>query len=282
MKKYLFVLSALFIFGCSSEPKEKAGRENADSAKKDTAKTAMYKIYSLPAAMQIPTAIKGMKGNFSEEYLKPTNTKDVPASTNFSKAVNMGMYGIDMGYCLLYEQNQLAIKYVSRIARLADELKITGAFEANVIDRLKNQVANKDSASYLLLSSFNNARNFLRDNKRNEVGYLIAGGSFVEGLHLVSAMGKKNKSKEMTMLIGQQKLFLDNIVELLVNYESQADIKSFNDKLKDLKKVYDQVTIEYEPASDPSTQKIKDIRISDEQIASIAQKTEDIRQSLVQ
>jgi hypothetical protein len=158
MKKlFLFSLPALFIFGCGSEPKEKTGKEKADSAKKDTAKTTMMKIYSLPAAMQIPTAIKEMKGTFSEEYLKPTNTKDAPASTNFSKAVNMGICGIDMGYCLLYEQNQLAIKYVSRIARMADDLKITGAFEANVLDRLKKQVTNKDSASYLLLSSFNNA-----------------------------------------------------------------------------------------------------------------------------
>ena len=271
---------AVFFFSCGSNDTKdnKTDKNGTDTVAMDT---MPWKIYSLPAPLQIPNVIKGFKTKYSETFLVPTNTSDAKYSTSFQKAVNIGIYGIDMGYSMLYDQTQTAIDYFSRTARLADELKILGAFDKKILEDFKRNIGNRDSATYIVLSSFNNARSYLTSDNRKEVGLLISTGSFVEGLHLSVSIYKKQKSKDVVMLIGQQKLFLDNVVELLANYTENADTKALSDKLADLKKVYDEVNITYKPGKDDNTKEIDTIDITDAQLESISSKISDIRASLV-
>lgn len=278
--RILFTFSSFLLFvGCGSDVKDnKTDKTITDTVASDS---TPLKIYSLPAPLQIPNAIKGFKTKYSETFLTPTNTNEAKYNTNFQKAVNIGIYGIDMGYAMLFDQTQTAIDYFSRTARLSDELKILGAFDKKIIEDFRRNISNRDSAIYIVLSSFNNARSYLTSDNRKEIGLLISTGSFVEGLHLSTQIYKKEKSNEVVMLIGQQKLFLDNIVELLSAYNEQEDIKNLNDKLVDLKKVYDSVNITYKATDNPNTREVEKVDITDEQLESISVKIAAIRESLV-
>ena len=282
MKKFctvfFFTAFSVLIASCGGESKDKTDKTTNDTVVMDT---VPLKIYSLPAPLQIPNAIKGFKTKYSESFLAPTNTSTTKYNTNFQKAINLGIYGIDMGYAMLYDQTQTAIDYFSRTARLADELKVLGAFDKKIIEDFRRNTGNRDSAIYIVLSSFNNARDFLTKDNRKEIGLLISTGSFVEGLHLSTLIYKKEKSKEIIDLIGQQKLFLDNICELLYGYNDQEDIKKLSNELMDLKKTYDEVKITYKPPTDPNTKEIESIEISEAQLDSISTKISAIRESLV-
>jgi hypothetical protein len=186
---------------------------------------------------------------------------------------------VDFGYCLLYDQNQTAINYLGKISKLSGDLQITGAFESNVIKRLKDNLNNKDSASYILLSSYNNVRNFFKANKRDEAGYLIAGGSFIEGLHLSLSIYNKKPTPEMLNVIGQQKLFMDDLIDLLEPYTTDSEIRLFNDNLKILKTDYDKITVNTSPSpADKNVNVVVSVEAAPEALASLLQKTETLRQ----
>ncbi|MEW6468869.1 MAG: hypothetical protein AB1458_08095 [Bacteroidota bacterium] len=283
MKNRLFpilsALAAVIIYSCGGEAKDpKTDKTDADTLAADT---TPLKIYTLPAPLQIPNAIKGFKTKYSEEFLIPTNKSDIAYNTNFQKAVNIGIYGIDMGYAMLFDQTQTSIDYFSRTARLANDLNILGAFDKQVIEDFRRNIDNRDSAIYIVLSSFNNAHMFLKKDNRKEIGLLITAGSFVEGLHLSSSIYKKEKSKEVIDLIAQQKLFLDNIVELLYAYQDQQEIKTLNEKLMDLKTVYDGVVITFKPGDKPHTNIVDKLEITEDQLAAIGTKVTAIREYLV-
>ena len=289
-KNYFFSISllslAIIFNGCSGTPKEdKKDDASADSSKTklDTSKNMSYKIYSLPAPMQLPTSIRHLSEKFNEEYLHPSDITKPGAADYNKKALILGIFGVDMGYCSVYDQNQAAMNYMSKMARLSQDLNITGAFDANVISRLKASGGNKDSASFILLSSFYKARSFLKTNKREEIGYLIAAGSLIEGLHMTTSIVAKDKSKEAMELIGMQKSFLESTITLLNEYAaSNEGIKNISDKLTDLKTVYDQVKVEMEPGDRPNIQKIKSVTISDEQLASITKKVDGMRKAALE
>ena len=50
-------------------------------------------------------------------------------NNNYKKALNLGVYGTDLGYTNIYGQNQDGIKYISSIKSLADELNIGQFFD---------------------------------------------------------------------------------------------------------------------------------------------------------
>jgi hypothetical protein len=275
----LFV-SVFVLSSCGSEGENKnKTTDQPDSLKKDTT-AKKYSILSLPAPMQLPQSIRAHTDKFSEELLAPTHEKK-PASegTSVKKSITLGVYGVDLGYCILFDQNQHSINYISKISNLSQELSISGAFEASVVKRLKDNLSNKDSASYILLSSFHKARTYFSANKREEAGYLIAAGSFIEGMHLSLSLYTKKPNPELLKVIGQQKIFLDNLIALLAQYESEAEIKSFNNSLKELKGSFDKITVKLKPsATDKNVLDVESVEVPEGSLDNMLKQTEKIRE----
>jgi hypothetical protein len=281
----VFIALGLTLFACSGGNQENK-KENSSSdtvnTTKDSSKPTALKVYTLPAPMQLPSLLHKLSAKFSQEFLKPSDNLKPGASDNKKEALILGMFGVDMGYCILYNQSQASMNYMSKMARLASDLNITGAFESSVVERLKTGVNNTDSATFILLNAFINARKFLSTNKREEVGYIIAAGSFIEGLHMLTSVAADNKSDEVRNLIGEQKMFLENITELLQNYSNDEGIKAISDKLADLKKDFDMVKIETVKGEKEDQLVVKSITISDEQVKSITQKVSAMRKEILQ
>jgi hypothetical protein len=146
-----------------------------------------------------------------------------------------------------------------------------------------NNASNRDSASYLLLSSFNNATDFLNKNNRKDVGLLVAAGSFIEGLYISTSVYKSDKSKEALNIIGMQKIFAGNLVELLSDYSSQKDISDLSASLQEIQKSFEGITVTYtEGVVNGFMGEVKEVTATDEQINDLTQKVSDIRKQILQ
>lgn len=98
---YIFSFSAIFT-GCSGGDNENKKDDIANDSvvsNADTSKQSDLLIYTLPAPMQIPTAIHKLNGKFKEEYLKPSDIQKPGTADKNKEAVLLGMYGVDLGYC---------------------------------------------------------------------------------------------------------------------------------------------------------------------------------------
>lgn len=278
----LLLTLSLLTAGCTStrneEQKTIAHEIDKDiSTKKDT---EQVRIYSLPAPLQIPNEIKKHNPTFYEDLLNPTQNNPGEFSNNFKKAVNLGIYAVDLGYTTIYGQGQSAINYLAAAVKLADQLEIRNSIHPGLIERYKKNIGNKDSVNYLVIKSFSDINRDLTESNRQVDAALILTGSFIEGVHLSASIYEKNKSELMINLIGQQKLFLDNLLEILPSYEN-GDIGHLITDLKDLKKEYDKIEITYADSNDKNLKVIESIKASEQQVISIGSKVRQIRAKML-
>ena len=63
----------------------------------------------------------------------------------YTKAINLGVYGTDMGYINLHEKTADVFGYLKAIKGLADDLKVGHFFDLTTLKRLTDNSSNMDS-----------------------------------------------------------------------------------------------------------------------------------------
>jgi hypothetical protein len=285
MKKKLLVFSFLVIvLGCNDSKRKEAKEGNNRNKKNDKQNfltNKNVKLYSIPAPLQVATAIKSFNCNYTQKLLLPVDESITNNGTNnFVKALNTGVLSVDMGYATLYEQKQTSIYYLSRLQKLTDELGLQNAFESSIVKRFKNNAQNQDSLYYIILDSFNSIQKFLLANDREETGILISTGSFIEGLYLAVSHSKTNKQEHLLNLIAQQQMFLDNILSLLGEYKSQKEFAGLIKELEELKQAYKGIEITYPDSEFNNYNTVSNTPINNTQLNAIAEKIIAIRNKI--
>lgn len=246
------------------------------------------KMFSIPSPFQTATLIKNSGASFNSSLLNPVGNKD-NYSTNFHKALNLGIYGADMGYLTIYEKTDDAPALISAVQKMADELGMGGAFNKDLIDRFTNNLENKDSLMVLVSDAYTEGDRFLKNNDKNDIAGLILAGGWIEALYFSTAAVAEKKSVELVERIGQQKATLDNLIQLLETYGNDESYSNLANELKDLYSEFENVKFDYvfnepEVVADKNLTVIKSkttVNLTDENLKAISEKIKNIRQQIV-
>src|SRR5918993_659737 len=247
----LGVLVALMT-ACGSEKKtdEQAFLEGLDSAKTGGPSISEGVIgdvlQRIPAPLEISVLLKESGKKYNGSYLNsPDNISKY--NSNYKKALNLGVYGTDLGYTNIYEQNQDGVKYMSSIKTLADGLSIGQFFDIETIGRLATNSKNLDSLLLITTQNFNSINHYLQSRNQSNLSVLFLTGGWVEALNILCEVAAANPTnREMQETIGEQKIILENIMLLLSFYkESDPNMASLLTDMEELKKSYDKVNITY-------------------------------------
>ncbi|MBP9151909.1 MAG: hypothetical protein KBF73_06470 [Flavobacteriales bacterium] len=237
--------AAIFMVGCVSDVKKDDGEGVAvvdSSANK--LMTIGGNMFSIPSPIQTAMLIEKSGADYNKSFLNDAK-KVTTYATNYQKALNLGVYGADVGYVTIYDQSQDAIKYLSVINKLSDELGITGAFDENTIKRFENNFGKRDSMLNLVAVAYRNSDAFLKDNDRMNVGALILAGGWIETLYFSTQIAVKDKNQDVINRIGEQKYTLNNIVKMLTQYYNQPEYDVLVDDLIELAYDFDAIDIQY-------------------------------------
>lgn len=284
------VFALLLAWGCDGSDKDK---EKELEVKIDSSASTLLKfnntLFSVPSPYQMALLAKEQKIEFNKDYLNPTNSVN-KYTTDFKRALNLGVYGANLGYINIYEQNPDAITYFAVVKSLATQLNIIGAFNPQTISRIEKNMGNKDSLLYILSGTYRNADQYLKDNKRDDMGVLILAGGWIESFHIIIEISKKQKNQEIINRIGEQKHPLDNLIKILSPYYNQSeDFAKLVDSLIDLAYDFDGIDFKYkyeEPVVDVKAKTTTiggktEVIISADQLKTITEKIVKIRQSIV-
>ena len=291
------LILALFT-ACGSEKKsdEQAFLEGLDSAKTEGPSISEGVIgdilQRIPSPLEISVLLKESGKKYNGSYLNsPDNVSNY--NSNFKKALNLGVYGTDLGYTNIYEQNQDGVKYMSSIKSLADGLSIGQFFDIETIGRLATNSKNLDSLLLITTQNFNSINHYLQSRNQSNLSVLFLTGGWVEALNILCEVAAANPTnKEMQETIGEQKIILENIMLLLSFYkESDQNMASLLADMEELKKLYDKVNITYTYSESTfeivdGVMVIKDnssstIQITSEDIANIKALTSSIRHKII-
>ncbi len=252
MRILLVVFAAVVLVACGSGKKadEKAFLQSLDSAKNSGTSIDQEVINSILQQIPSPLEISVLLKESGTKYdLGLLNSPDNIASynSNYKKALNLGIFGTDLGYTHIYEQNQDGLKFLESVKKLADELNIGQFFDIKTIGRLAGNSRNLDSLLLITTQNFNSINAYLQNQGRSNLSVLLLSGGWLEAMHLtcdVAVKDKKNKKLQET--IGEQKIILEQIILLLSFYkDSDENMASLLKDMEELKGAFDNISITY-------------------------------------
>ncbi len=149
LRNQVFTLSVLAVFAVScggEEPTE--DQLESPIEEKDPNSTQLMeidgKVFSIPSPIQTAILIKNAGTNYNKDVLNEPS-KVTNYSTNFKKAINLGVYGADLGYVTMYDQTQDAISFLTAVKSIADDLGVSSAFDLALVERFEKNIGNQDS-----------------------------------------------------------------------------------------------------------------------------------------
>jgi hypothetical protein len=251
MRIFLFVLCAAFLLSCgpSNKPDDQAFQNSLDSLQTESNSINEELIRSvlqqIPSPLEISVLLKQSGKQYDNTLLNPPDNVG-KYNTNYKMALNLGIYGTDLGYTNIYQKNQDGIKYLATIESLADGLNIAQFFDIKTIGRLAANSKNLDSLLLLTTQNFNAINDYLQNQNRSSLSVLLLTGGWMEAMQITCQMALKDPSnRALQETIGEQKLILEQIVVLLSFYPDDANMTGLAKDLDELKKVYDKVNINY-------------------------------------
>jgi len=245
-----FILAIFTACGSGNKSKEQAFLEDLDSTKVEgptISEEAIGEILqSIPSPLEISMLLKESGKKYNAAFLNPADNIS-KYNSNYKKALNLGVYGTDLGYTNIYEQNQDGVKYMASIKELADGLNIGQFFDIETIGRLATNSKNLDSLLLITTQNFNSINHYLQTQQRANLSVLFLTGGWLEALHITCGVATANPTnKELQETIGEQKIILENIKLLLSFYkDSDQNMASLLADMEELKAIYDKVKITY-------------------------------------
>ena len=257
MKKTLTILllgSFVLLNSCGSE--EQAGQvydyDRSDSLSTEYTREVTTIRGNIKETSGFYFTLKNLGAAF--EGTLPNNTSKASSYKNTSrKCVGMGIYGADLNFLTVYEQNDKAKEFVENISRLADELGIESAFDQSLFEQIVNTEDSLDlrEKSNLVSKAFRNAEDKMYNEERALYATLMVAGGWTESVYLTSSLILDNDISENS--ISDFWLLANNytsIINMLGVFKDDADAQAMLDKLKtmdnSIKMITDQPRIKKE------------------------------------
>jgi len=248
-------------------------------------------IQNIASPVEIAAMLQAMEVPFTADYLATTQGAD-RLTTNFQKAIMLGIYGADLGYLNMYEKTGNSVDVLSTIKRLADGLRVGQFFDFETLKRLSVSKSNLDSLLFLSINSYNRIDEYLRDNNRGAVSALMIAGVWIEGQYLATQVATGGSYKILRDRIGEQKIILGDLLMLLRPYSrSNNEYSSFYDMMEKISVAYHDVRITYrlgEPETVEQDGRLVMIQheesiveMTDEQLATITGLSKEVRNKLI-
>ena len=298
IKLQSFFLVIILVSSCrtsvdNSEQNDNTSQDSSISAMEiEVSEEALVEIVAnIASPIEMAALMNRLGVPFSKGYLANTSSVN-DLNTNFQMAYKLGIFGADLGYLNMYEKSSAAVEYISTIKTLADGLRVGQFFDYTTLKRLATNNQNLDSLMFLSVHSYNEIDSYLRETPgRSYLSSLMITGLWIEGLYLITQVANEYPHPDISERIGEQKIILNDLLNVLNLYKKNT---SFNELIRDFETLnveFEKINITYE-IGEPETiekdgmlvivQNEKSIvNISDDQLNSIIEKTEKIRNKLI-
>lgn len=248
---YVLFISSLGFTSCSDEKNESVESsmedevlEQIESTEDKSEEHEMINnlIVSIPSPLETSFIIKESGAAYNSDFLNPI--ENVETYTNEEKkALNMGVYGTDLGYINIYEKHLHTVSYVTCLKTLAEDLNVGHFFDMESIERMSSASDNMDSLLIESTKSYNEMDNFLREQNRSNLSVLMAIGAWAEGMHILAQVYQQTKQEDLKSKIAEQGIILDIISQLINFNKDDEEIKKLTPYINKIIDSYKNVEI---------------------------------------
>lgn len=291
LKSKVLALGLVSVFISSCGDPQPAEEKNDNLPDSDTVKAIGLnvggKLFSVPSPIQTALLVQKSGVSYDKSILNPGNRNGQYVS-DYSKSLNLGIYGADLGYVSMYNQTQDALGYLGAVKQIADKLGVSAAFDQQTMKRINDNISNKDSMLVLVGIAYRASDAYLKTNKRTEISSLILTGGWIESMHFCINAYNKKPTDEIKYRIAEQKQALNSITDLIRSH-NMPDAADLIKDLEKLSKTYEGVTMKYnyvEPTTDEAKKityinSTTEISVSKELLDDIAKQITAMRDKII-
>jgi exonuclease III len=239
----------IFVFttGCKSCSKGNTNQDvnvEVDNEVMNDINQAKKIFYSLPSPLETAMLIKTAGATYNEKLLNPIGNAS-GYTTNRSMALNLGIYTTDLSFASLFDQTQTSINYMQTAKKMADGLGILDAIDNKTIQKLEENINNRDVIMDIISETFMASSSFLKENDRTAVAAIVLVGGWIEGLYIATQLVPAGniKNNKLVERIVDQKLSFDIVLKLLAENKENPDVANLIVEMNDLKKIFDKIDI---------------------------------------
>ncbi len=245
-KNLTFILGCTLLFSCNNSESKKS---KIDEKIVDTTETLNADFegenFSIPSPIQMSLLLKETSALYSKDLLNKfeNNSK---YSNEYKQALNLGVYGADLGYASINDQNNDALHCLSAIESLTNKLDLDLIFDKSFLTRFDKNKKNQDSVLMLVAEVFRNGDDYLKKINRKNTSSLILTGGWIESMYYACELNNISKNQNIVDLICQQQDALNSIIGILNLHNKTGQNNALIADFKDLKTDFDKISLDYD------------------------------------
>ncbi|TAL61215.1 MAG: hypothetical protein EPN85_05390 [Bacteroidetes bacterium] len=211
-------------------------------------------FYAIPSPIELAQLIQKAGATYNKDLLNPIDNVS-KYNSNSSKALNLGVYGADLSYTSVFDNNtQESILYLGCTRKLAESLGVGNAFDEKTVDRIQANTGKKDSLLSIISDSYMSTDEMLKESQRENASALVIAGGYIEGIYLGTQLAKASKNgADIVNRIAEQKGTLDNVIGLLSASGSDAAVLVILEDMKALQTIFTEVQVNTATAASVKT-----------------------------
>lgn len=194
-----------------------------------------FALKNIPSPVGMMNEVSKWGEPYNNEFFNDTK-KFSSYSSEFSKAVNLGIYNMDLCYAMVNDKGADVLKYMKTVLILSDVLGLKGAVDQMVGKRAEKNLGNKDSLLTILNDIFVKSDSYLRTNERVYTATCVFVGSWIESFYLTGKISEMSGNAEVKKKsynhLWEQRLHLGNLIAVLEEYKDKPEAVALAQEFK--------------------------------------------------
>ena len=248
----ILIVSILFFSGCKNKTPEPEILSTTfstfvdDSIAQGAPLLKEEIFYGLVTPVEVSDIFNRLGIRYESTVMNPYSNGDLYL-TSASASLNLGVYGVDMGYLKQFGVTQEMLNYMVTINRLSEKLGIPVDYFTEPLKIIESDPSNTDTIVALMNEAYINIDEHLRqDGRESSVGLIVMGG-WVEALYIATQLvyDPANPDPQVIQKIAEQKYTLNSLLSFMKNYYDDPMVVFYTKKLLYLKRYFDRFDIYY-------------------------------------
>jgi hypothetical protein len=196
--------------------------------------------YVLPSPLQIAELFKSAGLTYIGDLTNPIDKVD-NYNSKYDQKLNYGIYASNMAYCIMNNQTQESINYLSALKKLSEKLWMTDIMGSmGLTERLEANVGNEDSLTYIMADLQMQMDDYLEENGMGYTGSVIFAGAWIETMYLAAKVNEAETNPKLISRLSEQAIILESLIaSIKQNDENQefevlvTDLETINSHFSD-------------------------------------------------
>ena len=158
-------------------------------------------------------------------------------TTSDAQAINLGIFGADLSYATIFEENATSLEYLAAIKSLSTELGVDDVLSGEVMDEVEANRNDRDLLIDIVSDTFYELNERLKFNGQEDLAGLGVASGWVEGMYLATRH-LDEAPEELKTRIAEQKLVLDDVMRLCKSYEQTEALAALLTSMEAIEAAY--------------------------------------------